>query len=568
VVLAQAPPPARVDAQLFRPAFDPHGFVTVSSSEMLARWAPSFGLYTSYGRDPVVLPGGFRVENQVAAHLQVALGLFKVRQWALSLGVGLPLGLWRGQSGASGIDAQGIGDLGLHPKLRLLDTLRFPVGVALLASVYLPTASYPFAGEQGATFAPTLILDTTKIHPRLRFGINLGARLHGEGRFTAPGGGGDGVVIPSRSVTWGSALAVNLVRGRLDAVAEAYGTVGLGGGRRDAPAEATGSLRVYLERSSYFTFGAGAGLHRDPGAPAVRAFVGFVFQPTVGDRDGDGIPDDEDDCPDEPGPVETRGCPRDTDGDGLIDSEDACPLQPGPRENHGCPFENDEDRDGDGIPDRLDKCPDEPEDFDGYQDDDGCPDPDNDMDGIPDKEDLCPDQAEDFDGYEDEDGCPDIDNDKDGIPDHLDMCPNEPETFNGLEDDDGCPDRNKGIKVTSTHIWLEKIYFETGKAVIRPISFATLDALVATLKAASYIQRVQVEGHADERGSDAYNDDLTLRRAVAVRRYLIDHGIDGDRLVAKGFGKRRPIDRRHTPAAWEKNRRVDFVILQRSDRPR
>src|SRR5215813_3660857 len=83
-----------------------------------------------------------------------------------------------------------------------------------------------------------------------------------------------------------------------------------------------------------------------------------------------------------------------------------------------------EDRDGDGK--YADPCPTEPEDKDGFQDDDGCPDPDNDRDGIPDPNDKCPTEPEDKDGFEDEDGCPDKDNDKDGVLDAADKCPNEP----------------------------------------------------------------------------------------------------------------------------------------------
>jgi OOP family OmpA-OmpF porin len=98
------------------------------------------------------------------------------------------------------------------------------------------------------------------------------------------------------------------------------------------------------------------------------------------------------------------------------------------------------DRDNDGIDDALDQCPTEPEDKDGYEDSDGCPEADNDLDTIPDKSDKCPNQAEDMDGFEDTDGCPDLDNDKDGIPDTGDRCPNEPETKNGFDDTDGCPD--------------------------------------------------------------------------------------------------------------------------------
>ena len=108
------------------------------------------------------------------------------------------------------------------------------------------------------------------------------------------------------------------------------------------------------------------------------------------------------------------------------------------------------DTDGDGIPDDKDKCPNEPEDKDGFQDEDGCPDLDNDGDGIPDAQDKCPNQAEDKDGFQDEDGCPDPDNDGDGIPDAADKCPNEPEDKDGFQDEDGCPDPTTTTTASST----------------------------------------------------------------------------------------------------------------------
>ncbi|MFW6254611.1 MAG: OmpA family protein [Chitinivibrionales bacterium] len=133
--------------------------------------------------------------------------------------------------------------------------------------------------------------------------------------------------------------------------------------------------------------------------------------------------------------------PQDDDHDGIKNDVDRCPKDPedldGFEDSDGCP---DYDNDKDNIPDSTDKCPGEPEDMDGFEDEDGCPDPDNDGDGIPDLEDQCPRLAEDFDGIEDKDGCPDGDNDKDGIPDSVDRCPNDPEDFDNFEDDDGCPD--------------------------------------------------------------------------------------------------------------------------------
>ena len=107
------------------------------------------------------------------------------------------------------------------------------------------------------------------------------------------------------------------------------------------------------------------------------------------------------------------------------------------------------DSDGDGIPDDVDQCPDMPEDRDGFQDEDGCPDFDNDNDGIYDAQDQCPNEPEDFDGFDDADGCPDLDNDHDGIPDKLDKCPNTPRYIDGVKDSDGA--RTKAARVSRLH---------------------------------------------------------------------------------------------------------------------
>jgi outer membrane protein OmpA-like peptidoglycan-associated protein len=148
----------------------------------------------------------------------------------------------------------------------------------------------------------------------------------------------------------------------------------------------------------------------------------------------------------------------DDDGDGITNALDKCPKDPedidGFEDSDGCP---DPDNDKDSICDPwvaaqgkqgmyasqckgVDKCPNVAEDMDGFQDDDGCPDPDNDGDGILDAKDQCPNAPEDFDGFQDSDGCPDLDNDKDGIPDSVDKCPNDPEDIDGFQDLDGCPD--------------------------------------------------------------------------------------------------------------------------------
>ena len=111
------------------------------------------------------------------------------------------------------------------------------------------------------------------------------------------------------------------------------------------------------------------------------------------------------------------------------------------------------DRDGDGFSNSEDECTEEAEDFDGFQDDDGCPEIDNDMDGLNDDVDTCPMFLEDIDGFEDEDGCPDPDNDRDNILDIVDRCPSQPETVNKYQDLDGCPDQRSHPDFDGDGFW-------------------------------------------------------------------------------------------------------------------
>src|SRR5678815_3030904 len=231
------------------------------------------------------------------------------------------------------------------------------------------------------------------------------------------------------------------------------------------------------------------------------------------------------------------------------------------------------DRDGDGILDKDDDCPDDPEDKDEFKDTDGCPEPDNDEDGILDIDDLCPNDPEDIDKYKDKDGCPEIDNDNDRILDKDDQCPMKDgekpeetkETYNGVDDTDGCPDRGR-VVVTDTKIEiLDKIYFEFDKAIIKSQSYPILDAVASTLEGNPDIQKVEIQGHTDEQGVDSYNLDLSDRRAAAVRKYLVDKGVDATRLQSQGYGEKVPLDKHHNQEAWAKNRRVEFLILKRAN---
>ena len=244
--------------------------------------------------------------------------------------------------------------------------------------------------------------------------------------------------------------------------------------------------------------------------------------------------------------------PPDTDGDGIIDKLDKCPTEPedkdGFEDADGCP---DPDNDKDGILDKADKCPNEPEDKDGFEDEDGCPDPDNDKDGVLDTDDKCPNEA----GPKENGGCPDKDKDGDGVVDRLDKCPDQP----GPADNDGCP-KPKFIVVTKEKIELkQKVHFATNKSTIYPDSFPMLTEVAEVLKSRPEI-KVRIEGHTDSRGTLKHNMVLSQDRAESVKAFLVNHGVEPERMEARGFGPTQPIDDNRTSKGRENNRRTEFII--------
>jgi outer membrane protein OmpA-like peptidoglycan-associated protein len=257
--------------------------------------------------------------------------------------------------------------------------------------------------------------------------------------------------------------------------------------------------------------------------------------------------------------------PSDRDHDGLLDEVDACPDTPedkdGFEDTDGCP---DPDNDKDGVLDSVDHCPDVAEDKDGFEDADGCPDPDNDKDGIADAKDRCPNDAEDIDGFEDEDGCPDPDNDKDGLVDKEDLCPNEPETVNGYADEDGCPDEEQ-VRVVGQKIVLDdRVNFEQNNARIREVSFPLLERLSRLLQAHPEYIHIEVQGHTDQKGTVEYNKKLSQDRADSVVDFLVKQGIERSRLSAIGFGSEHLLVEGSNERALYLNRRVEFLITRQT----
>ena len=274
--------------------------------------------------------------------------------------------------------------------------------------------------------------------------------------------------------------------------------------------------------------------------------LGLVFSfGTPRDTDKDGIPNKLDKCPNTPAnvKVDAAGCPIDTDKDGIADYFDKCPTTKGLAIFRGCP-----DTDGDGIEDSEDKCPT----VKGVLAFQGCPDTDG--DGIQDSEDKCPTWI----GIAALHGCPDTDGD--GITDFEDRCP----YLFGVKENFGCPEvvakeASKPIKLLLEKA-LRGIQFETYKSIIKEVSFPILDEFV-TLMNKHKEAKLIVNGHTDNVGTDESNLSLSRKRAAAIKTYLEEHGIDGERITTEGFGESQPIADNKTPEGRALNRRVQFILV-------
>ncbi|WP_043401602.1 OmpA family protein, partial [Archangium violaceum] len=486
------------------------------------------------------------VANQVTADLMGSISLWD----RFELGVALPITYQSSESGASvtpafqnGVSGAGLGDLRLVPKAHLLNAGGFDLGVVV--PVLLPSAGgNGFRGGAGVSARPQLVGEWGN-GEGLRLVANLGANLQPEQQVRNLRTGTELMFAVGAQVPLTEKLAVR---------ANLAGAFGLNDQDMEGrPLELLAAVQYRFSPGLAAHVGGGPGLTRGYGTPGFRLFAGLDWtQP--GER--------------APAPPPAPPAPVDTDADGVTDDKDQCAQGPedmdGFQDDDGCA---DPDNDGDGIPDTNDKCPNEPETMNGFQDEDGCPDKepvDSDKDGLMDDQDKCPTQPEDKDGFQDEDGCPDPDNDKDGVPDWEDQCPMQPEVINGVKDEDGCPDEGKSkVRLEAKRIViLDKVYFATNKDVILPKSFDLLNQVAAILRANPQIELLRVEGHTDNQGKPAKNQNLSERRAANVRAFLIKEGVAAERLESVGYGQTKPVDTNKTAAGRENNRRVEFNILK------
>ncbi len=479
----KAPQDTSIDPQLFQPAIGPQNFLTVEGAQVPDHKRLSFGLSLNYQQRPYTVftlgaaPGETHViDNQLTGELDAAIGLFGKYQF----GIGLPFTPYLDGDEISpmGVPANlhltesGIGDLRLEGKAHLA-TLGDDdqYDLAISAGLTLPT------GHTGGRdyLGDKTVTGRIKAIATLEVGpMRAAANL--------------GLLIRETSDAFATQLGPQILYGaaaayavdkKTDVILEMFGRSGLNqfaSFYNDVnPFEIDLAGRRSINGMWSVTGGLGRGLGNGIGAPDLRLFLGAAFNPDYRDRDHD------------------------------------------------------------GIYDINDKCPDQPEDRDGFQDEDGCPDPDNDNDGIPDALDKCPNDPEDVDEFQDADGCPDLDNDGDGIPDAIDKCPMQPETLNGIKDDDGCPDPGpEWVRLAEGKIEVDPQIGFVGhgdKLVLRGESTKVVNDVALVMKGHPEIGRLRIE--VKTQGVPKLE---TQKRADAVRDFLVSKGVDVTRLDPVGLG--------------------------------
>ncbi|MDY7231400.1 Ig-like domain-containing protein [Hyalangium rubrum] len=550
-VSAQTLPASQdIDVQQYKPGPGLKDVLGVHSPRVGKHLGWNLGLSFNYAKDPLNFLNPRTdtfvyeiVKNQFTFDLMGAIALFD----RVELGVALPITSQGSGSGASvapvlpeGVDATGVGDLRLVPKVNLLST-DSGLHLGLAVPLMLPTSGgKEFLGRSGLAVYPR-VLGEWSSDGGTRVLANVGLNLQPKEQLYNLNVGNE------LAYGLGTEIPFQMGRHRLAAEATLVGALGLKqSNTEERPLEVLAALKYRFSDALAAHLGGGPGITRGYGTPGFRLFAGVIWTET--ER---ALPARIEAPP--PAPACPQG-PEDVDG---FQDEDGCA---------------DPDNDGDGLLDVSDRCPNQPETKNSFEDEDGCPDEvpppppvDTDGDNLTDDQDRCPAAAEDMDGFEDTDGCPDLDNDRDSVADESDKCPTAPETINGVQDEDGCPDKGE-VKVLvegQRIVILDKVYFATNKDVILARSFSLLQQVAAVLRANPQLTKVRVEGHTDSQGADAKNQDLSQRRANSVRKRLIEtEGIAPERLEAVGYGETKPVDTNDTAKGRENNRRVEFTILE------
>ena len=536
---------AQIDLNQFRPAELATDGFAASTPDGQGHLRFGFQAWLDYSDDALVVDGQKVVHQQMTGHLMLSLGLAD----RLVLFIDMPYHFMIKEGGgvATGFPMKhsNVGDLYFGGRFNFFGTREDVFQIGAQATMTINTASLAssqqtFAGQ--ADTKPYLggwfeLLLNFNAGDHVRIPIQAGYKLGPErlvGSPTTP-------YFVGNEFTYGGGVLIMLGDDQFMISAEAFGRTAANSTvdfwtKNETPVEVLGGFKWLPDFGFTLGVGGSAGVTAGYGAPDWRVFgmLGYTMpaDKKAPDADGDGIPDELDKCP--------------TEAEDFDDFQD----------EDGCP---DLDNDGDGILDVDDKCPNDPEDMDGFEDEDGCPDPDNDGDGILDVDDQCPNDA----GPPENNGCPDPDRDGDGVPDRIDNCPDEP----GTVENQGCQDKQLVVIGDGQLEILEKVYFKTGSAKLQKRSWALLDNVAAVLNAHPEIKKIRIEGHSDKTGSLKFNMVLSKKRANTVVRYLVGRGhVSKSRLVAKGFGPKKPlVPDAKTKEEQAMNRRVEFHIVTKAE---
>lgn len=500
----------------FQPAPAGNRFFGVQGGDPGGELSPRLMLLGDYAYKPMVLYRGDDslgpiVKNQLILHIAAGVSLWN-RLWLFA---NMPLALINNGSSVSGAlpSPSGVaaGDLRVGARVRLVGENRSLATLSLSGYVYIPTGKkdqYMSADEIHGM--PALVLSGE--NQNIAYAVNAGVDLR-------KGSSNAGSPLPDfgSSLVGGAAFAFLLADGALQIGPEVYASSLLAGDRRLSK-DVTNLEAILGARLRITDFvvgvGAGPGLAHGLGTPIVRVLAQVTYAPV----------------PSKDAPAPERPRPSDRDKDGIRDGDDACPDQPGVKtddpDTNGCP----PDADGDGILD----------------DDDACPD----VKGV-----KSEDRAQN--------GCP-PDTDGDGIRDDVDACPKEKGKPDADPQKNGCP---SAVRVTDQEIViLDQVQFKTGSAQILPASDDLLSQVAAVLTEHPEILKLEVQGHTDNRGGQAYNQKLSQKRSAAVVNWLAKRGkVAASRMTSRGYGMEQPIADNDSPEGRQKNRRVQFKIVEKTD---
>jgi outer membrane protein OmpA-like peptidoglycan-associated protein len=494
-----------IDTQRFQPRATSGGYFMTEGTDLRYPVDPfSLGVWLSYGHNPLIVSDGSGVDRRIVGH-QVGLDLTASHAFGswFELGLHVPMAYLNGDD----LSQASLGDVRLLPKFRLLNDATKGVGLAILADVRLPThvGGQFYGGARMPAFAPRVLLDHRFGLSGFRIGLDVGVLIRKEQDY--------------QNVTAGTELMAGLGMGYrfnggkapVELMLDIRNAVGLmETDREEVALEGLLGAGIDLSRDWKLNVGGGVGLLEGFGVPNGRAFAGLRWEPS----------------------------PNDPDHDGVKSREQAADAAETEAASDEPPASSDEDEPA--SVDDVDDAAREAAIRGGY--------------------DACPDLPEDMDGVEDEDGCPEGDADKDGVLDYQDRCPDEAEMINGYKDDDGCSDEGPAkIVIEDGKITiLETIRFELNSSKIDPSSYSIMDQIALTFRAHDEIQRIEIGGHTDSTGPRGLNVRLSRERARSVRQYLLGRGIPPARLGATGYGPDHPIADNETEEGRAANRRVEF----------